>query len=67
MTKRRYQIRRQNGNQDYDWFDAVERCSIDVLEHDRRPVDTGLLDPYGNKIFRQDPREPIGFKIARML
>lgn len=38
--------------------------SITVIESDRAPVDTGLLDASGVTVFRVTDREPVGIRPA---
>lgn len=47
-------------------FDDYGTASIafDVLESDRGPVDTGLLDANGIKIFRNPERHVVGFNLS---
>lgn len=48
------------------WVSAHEvpedRPSCTVWEADREPLDTGLLDELGVRIFRVDDKPPIGFQ-----
>lgn len=44
-----------------DDFDETERQTISVYETDNEPIDTGLLDANGDRLFRVTEREPIGF------
>jgi len=49
---------------DFDeWGYYDDRSSIEVFESDNRPVDTGLLDVHGDRIFRVIERQPIGFRV----
>lgn len=45
------------------WWDtnAVDYLPRTVHEEDRKPIDTGLLDANGTKLYRVEDREPIGF------
>jgi hypothetical protein len=45
---------------DWDDLEAV-RLDIQVYEPERLPVDTGLLDANGVRLWRVDDRPPIGF------
>jgi hypothetical protein len=47
---------------DYEWLD-VEQKSLVVHEDEPTPIDTGLLDVNGVKIYRVPTRQPIGFKL----
>ncbi|MGA9315581.1 MAG: hypothetical protein WBV77_13255 [Solirubrobacteraceae bacterium] len=49
-----------------DVFDGYEppRDTMEVIVTDDRPVDTGLLDAHGNKLYREPTRRPIGFRMA---
>lgn len=38
---------------------------LTVFEKDIKPVDTGLLDETGTKLYRVEDREPIGFVCLR--
>lgn len=38
--------------------------SVTVWEDEGRPVDTGLLDASGTKLWRVEDREPIGFCLS---
>lgn len=46
---------------EYGDADAALSLATTVYEHDRGPIDTGLLDAKGRQLFRIDEREPIGF------
>jgi hypothetical protein len=43
---------------------AESRPTCEVFESDPSPVDTGLLDPHGVKLFRIQDRVPLGFHVA---
>lgn len=51
------------------WFSDQEfpqsLPSCVVHEQDAAPVDTGLVDAYGTRLFRITDRPPIGFRSAR--
>jgi hypothetical protein len=48
------------------WDDTpVQQPSCTVWEAEREPVDTGLVDPSGIRLYRVEDREPIGFRVAR--
>lgn len=49
----------------FDEYFEAPTVSIDVIEQDRPPVDSGLLDANGQKLFRVDERHPIGFVTDR--
>lgn len=40
----------------------AERPTIAVWETERAPVDTGLLDASGTRLYRVNDPEPIGFR-----
>jgi hypothetical protein len=47
-----------------DWSDdanGADHLARTVYEPEDRPLDTGLLDRHGNKIFAVSSREPVGF------
>lgn len=46
-----------------EWGEA--HPTMQVLENDRAPVDTGLLDAQGVRLFRVSETVPVGFHTAR--
>lgn len=44
--------------------ESAPPIAFDVLESDRGPVDTGLLDANGVKIFRNPERHVVGFNLS---
>ena len=48
---------------DYEWWlqDQPYVPTLTVVEAERKPINTGLLDQFGRKLMRDDRREPIGF------
>lgn len=40
---------------------GTDHLARTVVESERQPKDTGLLDPYGVKLFSVDERQPVGF------
>ena len=47
------------------WHDAVPFVpALTIYETAIEPVDTGLIDGSGTKIFRTSRREPIGFDLS---
>jgi hypothetical protein len=46
-----------------EWHDVRADWSLakTVHEADRKPVDTGLLDASGTKLYRVEPANPFGF------
>ena len=42
--------------------EAGERQTLTVIEDEPRQAETGLLDHHGNKLCRNDTKDPIGFK-----
>lgn len=51
----------RNWNDDY-WLDEGNTRSMVVLEEDRSPTKTGLVDARGQDIYRIPARFPIGFQ-----
>ena len=51
----------KSGFDEWGYYD--DRSSIEVFESGNRPVDTGLLDVHGDRIFRAIERQPIGFRV----
>jgi len=49
-----------------EWWETRARDSLatQIYEADRSPVFTGLYDAAGNKLFRHDAPNPIGFIIS---
>ncbi len=43
--------------------ETVAPTSIMILEEDNTPIRTGLLDQYGNPIYRVPTRIKVGFQI----
>lgn len=64
MTTRYVTLARPRGVAFDEYFEAPQ-VSIEVIEQDHAPVDTGLLDASGNKLFRVEERRPIGFAVDR--
>ena len=60
---RRYVTRPKGWQAAYDEY-WQERPSCTVMEEDRSPVDTGLLDANGTKLWRVEDREPMGLRLA---
>ena len=44
-----------------DTHDPEDRPTLDVIERDKSPVFTGLLDSSGQQIFIVEDPEPMGF------
>lgn len=44
--------------------DSAPPIAFDVWERDMQPVDTGLLDHHGIKIFRNPERHVVGFNLS---
>jgi hypothetical protein len=44
-----------------EWWEPAA-AHIDVLVTDDKPEDTGLLDQFGERLYRLPEREPIGFR-----
>lgn len=44
-----------------DWEVEGKSQALTVHEHDETPIETGLLDPNGNKLFRIPAKRRIGF------
>lgn len=44
-----------------DFYYPTDRQTITVSVEDERPVDTGLLDERGQKLYRVTKRERVGF------
>lgn len=42
--------------------EAGERQTLTVIEDEAKPTETGLLDHHGNKLYRNDQKDRIGFK-----
>ena len=44
-----------------DDYWRIDRSSIDVIVSEKGPRRTGLLDQYGNFLYRLPPERPVGF------
>lgn len=47
------------------WYPQQILGADTVFERSAEPVDTGLVDPYGNRILRRVVPEPMGFRLSR--
>lgn len=44
--------------------DATLSLAKTIFEQDDEPINTGLIDKYGSRIFRRPTKQPIGFFTA---
>jgi hypothetical protein len=44
-------------------YDSLLCGSIDVIEENKKPIDTGLFDADGERLYRVEKRNPIGFVV----
>ncbi len=59
----RYVTRRSAVRASEDGWYPDGPVSMTVLEDESGPVETGLLDQHGAKLYRVIQREPVGFRI----
>lgn len=48
-----------------DWYAPLPQTMTVICSDDELPVDTGLVDANGVRLFRRVEREPIGFRIRK--
>lgn len=56
-------VTRQVFTQYVEWMDEHAMTADTVIETDRSPQETGLLDQHGDAIYRLHETVPFGFKV----